>query len=76
MIIKLSDFKQENFCNTFRIAMNFLKENPGSSLIIEPGTYYITTDMAKKAQLSVMEGLWDSNPEKIMFNPSYVNAPI
>ncbi len=69
--IKLSDFKRENDTETFATAMNYMKEHPKTTLIVEPGIYNITTEQARAAQTAVMNGDFGDNPEKTMFNPDY-----
>lgn len=55
----------------FAAALAYMKENPGTTLIVEPGVYNITTERARNAQRAVMSGEYGGNPEPIMFNPAY-----
>ena len=56
----------------FIAAMEYMKEHPGTTLVVEPGVYNITSERAKWAQESVMSGAFGNNPEPIMLNPKYV----
>lgn len=69
--MKLADFRQKDDISTFAAAMEYLKSHPETELIIEPGVYTLTDELALAAQKSVMSGEWGQNPQKIMFNPKY-----
>ena len=70
-IYKLSEFAGEDFAAQLNTAMAALKEDEGSTLIIEPGEYLLTTEMAREAQANVMSGAWGGNPQDVMFTPEY-----
>lgn len=69
--VNLTEFTAASVLETFAAAMDYLRANPGTTLIIPPGTYHITSDLAKSAMHSVMIGEWGANPQRIMFNPKY-----
>jgi len=68
---RLSDFKGASLLGAFDLSMNKLRENPNSTLVIEPGTYVLTSELAREAQRAVMAGEYGKNPQKVMFNPRY-----
>ncbi|MBQ4590837.1 MAG: right-handed parallel beta-helix repeat-containing protein [Clostridia bacterium] len=69
--VHLTDFTAAADIETFAAAMSYCREHPGTTLIVPPGTYHITSDLAKRAMNSVMTGEWGRNPQRIMFNPKY-----
>lgn len=69
--VNLTDFTAAADIETFAAAMAYLRANPGTTLIVPPGTYHITSELAKNAMHSVMTGEWGRNPQRIMFNPKY-----
>lgn len=69
--VKLSDFKGENATEVFAAAMAFLRQNPVSTLHIDPGVYTITSELARQTQAFVMTGVFGENPEPVMFSPSF-----
>lgn len=52
-------------------AMEDAKAEPGSTVLIPPGKYEITSQLARQAQYNVMHGVWGTNPQRTMFNPKY-----
>lgn len=66
-----SSFKSTSVIASFAQAMEFLRKNPRTDLIIEPGEYVLSDEMSIAAQKNVMTGKYGSNPQKIMFNPDY-----
>lgn len=69
--IFFSSFKSDNLIASFECAMEFLRSNPETDLIVEPGEYLLTDERSAVAQSNVMTGNYGSNPQKIMFNPDY-----
>ena len=69
--VNLTEFTAASDIDTFAAAMEYLRANPGTTLIVPPGTYHITSDLAKNAMRSVLTGEWGGNPQRIMFNPKY-----
>lgn len=69
--MNLSDFQPNSKIPAFAEAMRYLREHPGTTLTIDPGTYLLTSQQARDAQQSVMTGKWGKNPQRAMFNPSY-----
>jgi len=66
-----SEFSGEGTAEKLNAAMAVLKDNPGSTLVIEPGEYLLTTELARQAQANVMSGAWGKDPQPFMFNPDY-----
>lgn len=69
--INLTEFTGANDTEVFASAMEYLRSNPGTELIVPPGTYDITSPLAVEAMENVMRGNWGGNPQRIMFNPKY-----
>ena len=69
--VNLSQFRRNDDMSTFAAAMEYLRNHPGTTLVIEPETYILTGDRAKNAMQSVMSGEWGRNPQRTMFNPKY-----
>lgn len=69
--VLLTEFTAETDTETFSAAMSYLRDNPGSTLIVPQGKYRITGELAKNAMHSVMTGEWGSNPQRVMFDPKY-----
>ncbi len=70
-IYKLSEFAGADFAEQIKTAMLVLKDDEGSTLIIEPGEYILTSEMARQAQYNVMSGAWTPYPQDIMFCADY-----
>ena len=69
--INLADFKGNDDRARFAEALEVLRENPGSTLIVPPGVYNITSELSRENQARCIAGEWGWNPEPIMFNPNY-----
>lgn len=69
--IYLSEFHGADTLETISLAMQYLKEHPGTTLIIEPGVYTITSDLARWTRKSVLDGDFGSNPQSIIFTPKF-----
>lgn len=69
--IYLSDYPGTDDRTRFKAALDFMKENPGTTLVVEPGTYNITSERAREAQRALMNGDYGENPESVMFTPDY-----
>ncbi len=69
--IHLSKFRTNDDMSAFAAAMAYLREHPGTTLVMEPGTYTLTGELAKSAMQSVMSGEWGRNPQRQMFHPNY-----
>jgi hypothetical protein len=55
----------------FRAAAAYLRENPGTTLLLEPKTYYLRDEKARRLQEDVMAGKYTKDPEPLMFNPQF-----
>lgn len=69
--INLHEFKSKDFAAKLREAGDFLREHPSSTLVIDPGTYVLTTSRARTTENRVLEGRLSSNPQIIMFDPDF-----
>ncbi len=69
--VSLEQFRCGDDTATFAKAMAYMKENPGSTLIIPRGEYTITSDLAKQQLDDVLQGRFGANPISIMFNHNY-----
>lgn len=70
-IIRLSQFSGENDIILFANAMAYLRENPNTTLIVEPRVYEITTPLARQTMDDVLNGVYGNNPESAMFSPDF-----
>lgn len=70
-VINLSKFSADSDMATFANAMQYMREHPGTTLLVPPGTYSLTGELARKAQRAVMAGEWGRNSQKVMFKPAY-----
>lgn len=68
--IELSVFHGNNDTQTLRNAVEYLRENPGTKLVIPPGEYCLTDPKAVALQAAVMEGRYGANPESYLFSPA------
>ncbi len=69
--VYLNEFEGHSDVDKFKKAIEYLRENAGTELIVPPGDYDITSELAIRAMKNVMDGNWGANPQKIMFNPKY-----
>lgn len=70
-IIHFSDYNSGDTVSALKKAVSDLRKGIGSTLIIEPGDYVITTELARATQTAVMTGEYGGNPQRIMFNPKF-----
>ncbi len=70
-IYNLDSFTGSDDRERFAAALEELRQNPGSTLIVPPGTYTISTPLAREAMEHVLHGDFGQNPEPVMFNPDY-----
>ena len=69
--IYLKDFTGNDDRETFANAIAYMRENPSTTLVVEPRVYNITSELAKQEQANVMSGEYGQNPQRIMFNPKH-----
>jgi len=69
--IYFSDFRGEDDLLSFTWALEYMKENPGTTLVVEPGLYNLSSRRARNAVRQVMCGKFGQNPEPVMFSPEY-----
>lgn len=69
--VNFDSFEGKDDRERFAAALGYMRMNPGTTLIVPPGVYRITSERARNAQRAVMNGEYGCNPEPIMFNPAY-----
>ncbi|MBQ2826876.1 MAG: hypothetical protein IJF13_06595 [Clostridia bacterium] len=69
--IYFSAFGGEDTLSRLSLAMEEAGKVPGTTLVIEPGEYIITTPLAKQVMSSCISGAYGANPETSMFRPSF-----
>ncbi len=62
----------ENIVLAIGEAMAKMRDVPGSTLVIEPGEYHITTPRAREIQSAVMSGEYTGNPQTVMFSENFI----
>lgn len=55
----------------FAEAMAYCREHEGTTLIVPPGEYILTSALARETQAKVMAGEFGGNPQPTMFNPKF-----
>lgn len=69
--VNLHEFRYKTLWEKLRAAGDFLRQHPGSTLVIDPGEYVLTTDRARATQNSVMNGEFGKVPQLVMFQPDF-----
>ena len=64
------EFLTDDHTESFARAMEYLRNHPYTTLVVEPGEYVITTPLAREAQRAVMAGEYGENPQRVMFDPN------
>ena len=67
-VISISQFSGKDDMERFRRAAEYLRGNPGATLLLEPKTYYLRDEKARQLQEDVMAGKLTRKPEPLMFN--------
>ncbi len=70
-IYHLSAFPGKDDKEIYANAMKALREHPGSALVVEPGVYRITDEVARQTQEKVMRGDFGNYPQGTMFTPKF-----
>ncbi len=70
----LSSFKASNHTEQIRLALDYCRQTPGTTLVMEPGAYEITDPLAVKTMDSAMNGEFGNSPEPTIFTPYYPYA--
>jgi len=55
----------------FAAAMAYCREHEGTTLIVPPGEYILTSQLARDTMAKVMAGEYGPNPQPTMFNPKF-----
>ena len=71
MTLDLNDFPGADARTRINDALRAARRMPGSTLVVPPGTYILTSALARKTQADVLAGLHGENPEKDMFSPVF-----
>ena len=66
--IGISQFTGGSDMERLRRAAEYLRGHPGTTLLLEPKTYHLRDEKARKLQEDVMAGKLTRNPEPLMFN--------
>ena len=69
--LNLTDFPGTDDRERFAVALAKAKEHPGSTLLVPPGVYRITTDLARQTMNNAISGRYGDNPEDAMFSPDF-----
>ncbi len=75
--ISLLEFSADNALGAerdtarFAAAMAYCRAHEGTTLIVPPGEYTITSVLARETQAKVMAGDYGRNPQPIMFCPTF-----
>ena len=73
--VSLSDFtdgpRGADDTALFARAMDYCRDNPGTTLMIPPGTYTVTSALARETREHVLRGDWGANPQPTMFTPKF-----
>ena len=69
--VYLSSFTGENDYALFANAMAYLREQPNSTLIVDPRVYDVGTPLSRKTMEDVIGGVYGNNPESAMFSPDF-----
>ena len=69
--INLHEFRYKTLKEKLNAAGDFLREHPGSTLVIDPGDYILTSERSREIQTSVMNGEYGANPQLVMFKPDF-----
>ena len=70
-ILNLNDFSGCSDMERIEKALEKAREMPGSTLVIPPGDYLLTTDRAVETMHHAVEGIYGENPEDTMFRAEY-----
>ncbi len=55
----------------FAAAMAYCREHEGTTLIVPPGEYTLTSQLARDTMAKVLAGEYGPNPQPTMFNPKF-----
>ena len=69
--VNLKAFCGVDDTESFALAMDYMKDHPGTTLVVDPGTYTLTSELARETQRAVMAGEYGANPQRTMFNPKF-----
>ncbi|MBR5868290.1 MAG: hypothetical protein IKZ21_02485, partial [Clostridia bacterium] len=61
----------EGDTSRFAAAMAYCREHPGTTLLVPPGEYKITTPLARETMQKALSGELGHNPQDVMFTPHF-----
>ena len=67
----ITQFPGESDMERFRQAAAYLRGHLGTCLVLEPKTYHLCDEQARKLQQEVMAGAFTKNPEPLLFNYNF-----
>lgn len=71
LLLNLNDYPGSDDRARFCAALEDAKAHPGATLLVPPGEYVITSELARKTRDDVISGGHGDNPEDDMFHPSF-----
>lgn len=69
--VYFKDFLTDDHTASFESAMAYLREHPYTTLVVEPGTYNITSELARKTMNDVITGALGDDPLAVIFKPDF-----
>ncbi len=69
--ISFIEFSGVDTSDTFQAAMASLRKHPGTTFVIPPGEYHLTSELARQTQKKVIQGEYGSNPQNFIFKPNF-----
>ena len=69
--VYLSSFKKDTDMETFAAAMEYLREHPYTTLVVESGTYLLTSELARETYEKAMSGEYGEVNQWTMFTPKF-----
>ena len=69
--IYLSDYPGGDDRERIAAALDDARRVPGTTLVVEPGEYRITTPRSREIRRALMCGEYGSDPERVMFTPDF-----
>jgi parallel beta-helix repeat protein len=71
MIISISEFPAEDKYSQIKSALDYCRLHPGTTLIIPPGDYKISSNKGKELIHDVLTGKYGNDPEKHVFKHGF-----
>ncbi len=71
MLFDLREFQKEINQKAIQSVLDDAKTIPNSTIIIPPGTYILTSEIARRNMDDIISGKYGDNPEPIIFRPDF-----